>query len=315
MLHAAGFSFEATELVFRTQRASAGVRPDISGVTAEQVLGLLVEGKFWAGFTEAQPVEYIRILEQEGLPGSGLAFLVPDDRVTVAWAELVGCLSAAGVIFSALPESDGTKRIGLRTDTGIHMMITSWEHVVAHLELAVAADPAVRADVLQLRAVCSDMRQDARAPFVGERLTDLGIPHLVFQFSSLIQDAVGLAASRGIVSVGGLRPQSSWERIGRYAKFAIGPGFGFWIGADFRLWLESGATPVWLTFSTTEFGNAPVAHKRLTPFLTNSAAPFHVRPDGEFSLGLEILAGVEHRASVEHMVDQLSEWSGRLAVG
>lgn len=163
VFHASGFSFEAADLVFRTQRASTGVRPDISGITAEQELGLLVEGKFWAGFTEAQPVEYIRILEQEGRPGSGLAFLVPYDRLAVAWAELLRRLAAAGVTFTPFSTAAGTNRPSLRTDTGIHMMIASWEQIDAQLEPAVAAEPAVLADVLQLRAVCSDMRQDARS--------------------------------------------------------------------------------------------------------------------------------------------------------
>lgn len=312
ILGSAGVQVATDDLVFRTQQAFEDVRPDISGVTTDYEPRLLIEGKFWAGFTDAQPVRYIRLLEERSSSGAVLLVVVPAARLTVAWAELQKRLSVAGMAFQSLPTVGAPVDAAVATTSGIHMMITAWEHLVSELEPAVAAEPAVLADVLQLQAMCRGMHHDARAPFDGKQLTDQRVPHLIFQLTSLVQDAVAHAASNGFVSVDRLRPQASWERIGRYARYPVGHGFGFWIGVDFAYWLESGATPVWMTFSPGEFGNAVIAHDWLTHSVSQLENPIKRQPDGEFSIGLEVLAGVEHAVAVEHLLLQLSQVNGRL---
>src|SRR5699024_8763900 len=121
ILGSAGVQVATDDLVFRTQQAFEDVRPDISGVTTDYESRLLIEGKFWAGFTDAQPVRYIRLLEERSSSGAVLLVVVPAARLTVAWAELQKRLSVAGMAFQSLPTVGAPVDAAVATTSGIHM--------------------------------------------------------------------------------------------------------------------------------------------------------------------------------------------------
>ena len=78
-------------LRFRTQVVGENSRPDIVGVAPDGTEKLILEAKFWAGLTEAQPVEYIRRLSSDD--GATLGFIAPDARIESLWRELVARIS------------------------------------------------------------------------------------------------------------------------------------------------------------------------------------------------------------------------------
>src|SRR5580692_10765389 len=67
------------DLRFETQLASEEQgRPDLAGVDDGGIVRVLVEAKFWAGFTEHQPVHYLDILPAGGV----LVVICPAQRLT-----------------------------------------------------------------------------------------------------------------------------------------------------------------------------------------------------------------------------------------
>ena len=87
------------------------------------------------------------------------------------------------------------------------------------LEHEAIDDPRARGDLVQLRALCDAADNDAFAPVSRMELSDQRTPALLLQLGSIVKEAVVQSATENILRVGGLRPQASWERIGRYVLY------------------------------------------------------------------------------------------------
>ena len=109
----------------------------------------MVENKFWAGLTDAQPVGYLDTLPD--VVGSALVFIVPRKRVDTIWKELkrrcqedlvLGNEDALGRIrwvqVSRPPRETKT------------MLVTDWQNILDKLEGA-ADGHEIQCDILQLR--------------------------------------------------------------------------------------------------------------------------------------------------------------------
>lgn len=81
-----GVESEVPNLWFETQTSDAGIRPDMWGLDAG-VPRAFIENKFWAGLTDAQPVEYLRRLGANGRP-SVLLVVAPEARQQALAREL-----------------------------------------------------------------------------------------------------------------------------------------------------------------------------------------------------------------------------------
>ena len=140
------------------------LRPDLTIRDTAGVLRILVENKFWARLTPAQPVDYLRTLPDD-VPAR-LVFIVPQQRVYELWAELREKCRCSAVELTGETTSDTITWVssGHRA-----LAITSWERVLARLEEAAldGAHPPLRQDIAKLRSQIDrdEPRRIAALPF------------------------------------------------------------------------------------------------------------------------------------------------------
>ena len=291
-------------LLFRTQEMEGAIRPDLWGFSETEPC-LFVENKFWAGLTDNQPVEYLKQLGRYTQP-SVLLVIAPAAREHTLWRELTRRLSDAGMVFVEKDASVGIARC-VTTEAGPVLALTSWNNVLAAMEHEAAADdPAARSDLIQLRALCDAADIDAFVPVSKEDISDQRVPAFVMQLVSLVQGAVDYAVGESILSVEGLRPQASWDRIGRYASLFIDARIGVWIGVHFGLWKLHGTTPLWILFYEGRFGQGENARKLIEPwaarrnFLTADS-------DRSFAVALDVPTGEEKSTVIRSLADDIKE--------
>ena len=224
---------------YRTQvRNAGGGRPDLVGHAADGAEPLVVEAKFWAGLTDAQPVDYLN----EMMPGALLLFIAPARRLEILWDEVAkrcerGGLSVGAVISSG-PEirsaSIGVQRVAL----------VSWRFLLQGMSsLIEAAGDAARAeDVRQLMGLCERMDEEAFLPLTNEELS-ASTGQRIIEFGQLADDLALRLAADGHASTKGLRPASGNGRHGRYIHIH---GCGALLGFSAWAWKSKGLSPIWL---------------------------------------------------------------------
>ena len=293
------------ELRFRAQDTEGGVRPDLWGFDATGPR-VLIENKFWAGLTDNQPVSYLHLLTTVEQP-SLLLVVAPAARRGTLWRELTRRVEHEGIALMTADAQDGPVR-SVMTSLGPALALTSWRSVLSALDLDGLEDPAARSDLAQLRALCDAADEDAFLPLSGEELTDQRLPALILQLGSLVQAVTDLGIERGFLDVNGLRPQASWDRIGRYVRFEghDGEGFGAWVGIHFPYWKSHGSTPLWLVFGGNGFSRTSEVRPLLERWGIRTGA-LVVAHEGEVAVGLELLAGEEQVAVAAKVVEQLSQ--------
>lgn len=296
-----GIEADLPDLQFRTQQSEGNIRPDMWGFDGSDSR-VFVENKFWAGLTENQPVLYLRKLSDSTQP-SVLLFVVPAAREQTIWRELRTRLreddislmdreAPAGVVFSAA------------TQLGPVLALTSWRRLLSALELEAAEDQRVMGDLVQLRSLCDAADSQAFVPVSVEETTDQRTPAFILQMNTIVEDSVQSAVTEGIVDLKGLSTGASWDRIGRYLRFSGEGGVGSWIGIHFELWKRHGGTPIWLVFSSGDFGRALEVRRVLEPWATREGVIFSSESD-QFSLGLHLVTGEEKDFVVRSIVDDL----------
>lgn len=303
---------DVPDLRFKTQQAvqkeNGSIRPDMWGfdLTAPRVF---VENKFWAGLTDNQPVPYLRQLAICPQP-SILLVVAPAAREHTLWRELQRRLHENDIAFSEHGAAAGVFS-SVATQLGPILALTSWANVLSALEHETVDEPSVRADLVQLRALCDAADSDAFTPVSGEELSNQRIPALLLQLSAVVKTAVELAVSREILDLGGTTQQSSSERIGRYSYFGGhvegNERPGAWLGIHLRLWKKHGATPLWAVFHSTKWGQASMAEALLAQWASDNNVPTFNDEDGSFVVALEIPAREEKSVVVETIVNRLQQ--------
>lgn len=82
------------DLVYQAQvSGDSGARPDLVGTGSDGLVRVVLEAKFWAGLTEAQPVTYLASLR---VTGGLLLFIAPAQRLDTLWTELLRRTTEAG---------------------------------------------------------------------------------------------------------------------------------------------------------------------------------------------------------------------------
>ncbi len=290
------------ELTFKTQQTEGSIRPDMWGYAGNQP-HVYVENKFWAGLTDNQPVSYLRELARYGTP-SVLLVVAPERRRHTLWRELQARLHDAGISIVGDTSQGGITHI-VTTAQGPVMALTSWTALLSALEIQTVDDPAARSDISQLRALCEAADSEAFLPINAETLSDQRIPQLMLQLSDLVQGVVDAGVSRGVLHLGKLRPQSSTERIGRYAFIGEDRRGGGWLGIHFRLWRTYGMTPLWLVLHNSEFGRATVLQEPIDLWAAKHGV-FTTRDEkGDYVIALDFPAGEEKGFAVNAIVNQL----------
>ena len=306
----AGISPELPSLRFRTQTAEGAIRPDMWG-DAETGTRAYIENKFWAGLTDNQPVAYLKSLGS-GMQPAVLLVIAPSERATTLWRELQHRLSISDTTFTVLETPPGCAHAA-KTELGPTIALTSWRSVLEMLRHAASDEPGTLSDLAQLRALCHSEDLDAFLPLTKEQLSDQGLPAFLMQLSAVVNEAVAAAVAEGVADVGGLRPQSSLDRMGRYVKL-LGPNggsAGAWIGINLRLWKLHGETPLWMSFSDTDWGRARELRPVLAPGL-GKAGITTVADAGEIAVGIRLPAGEERDAVIRAIVRQIKGVCGML---
>ena len=92
---------------------------------ADCYVRILVENKFWADLTAAQPVRYLKMLQKEKKDGSsGLLFVVPEKRVTQIWNALKArCHEERLVLGQESPEGARVRWVSVEANK---MLVTDW---------------------------------------------------------------------------------------------------------------------------------------------------------------------------------------------
>ena len=141
-------------------------RPDLVGFDQDGEKRLLIEAKFWAGLTEAQPVAYLESLTETP---SALLFVAPEARLDSLWAEVCRKTSKSGISLDL--SGDGAD--GLRSaavNDGLYLLLTSWRSLLSRMaaKAAHAADSHAEADLRQLQGLCEWEDGEAFLPLRAE---------------------------------------------------------------------------------------------------------------------------------------------------
>lgn len=299
-----GITPDMPNLRFQTQQVEGNIRPDMWGYD-DNGPRVYVENKFWAGLTDNQPVSYLKQLESYVQP-TVLLVVAPEARQETIKRELSRRLKDAGIIAKDSGIVAGSIAWSVITGKGQTLALTSWTKVLSALELEASDDKAVLSDLLQLRALCEAADNDAFLPISTEEITDQRIPAFIIQLSTIVQDAVDLAVTEGTLNIGGLRPQASWDRIGRYTRFSDERGAGAWIGTNLSLWKEYGGTPLWVSFLESEFGRSQEVRKILEPWAAREGVLTDFR-EGEFVVAIDMVLGEDKSRVVRSIADRLKE--------
>jgi len=305
-----GIEAALPDLRFRTQQSEGNIRPDMRGFDGPSTR-VFVENKFWAGLTENQPVSYLRQLSECAQP-TILLVVVPAAREQTIWRELVARSSDAGI-----SQTDRASPAGVAfcatTQLGPILALTSWRKLLSAMELEAEEDSRAMADLAQLRSLCDAADSHAFIPVSAEDMTDQRTPAFLLQMNTIVQDSVQLAVTDGVLDLNGLRPQASWERIGRYVKFANASGCGAWIGVHLELWKQRGSTPLWLVFAQGDFSRAMEARQVLEPWASREGVISFSDGD-QFSLGLDIAVEEEKDVVVRSIAKTLRSIATALSV-
>ncbi len=281
---------------YQTQASNDdGSRPDLVGMTPDQKSRLVIEAKFWAGLTDAQPIGYL-----DSLPGEGglLLFVAPSQRLDTLWSELLRRCSDAGKPLQE-PQSQFAEQrhVGIGSNT---MSVVSWRVLLDTLAGALdrAGDRIRAADVQQLQGLCDAMDSEAFLPLHSEELTGT-IGQRVIQFGQIASDLTDILVKRSDADVKGLRATGGNGWFGRYLRLK---GHGSCLAFNSGKWANWGGSPLWLELKGADWKSSPA----LIASLTDAGINFRKsESDGACCIPIMLLTGVEREAVMDHALGQL----------
>lgn len=272
--------------------------PDLIGRLGSGALSLILEGKFWAGLTQHQPVSYLRLLPA----GGALVFVVPESRVDYVWGVIRTRVVADGMTFT-VKASPVTSRASTVGPDAKEILVVEWLALLRALHAAATHSKVSQLadDIKQLEGLCETVADAGFLPLRPEELTD-GLWRRFEQLGLLVDDIGTQLDGLGIATRGGSRVSSlpGGTRIKLMMQ-----------GDEVELWFDSDSchkrfpTPFWLWLPSTA-----------RPFLTAFAAKepsvlFEV--EGRPYLALPIRTGVERDEVVQDVVEGCREIARRIA--
>jgi hypothetical protein len=291
-----GASTFADDLRFETQHGTDDQgRPDLAGFDDAGGLRLLVEAKFWAGFTGHQPVDYLDQLPVGGV----LVVICPSARLTYVWRELLTRLRVAKREYQ---ERSAPGDVDLALVGGKYLVLQSWRRALNAIRLELSGKPDLMADVAQLDGLCARMDSEAFIPLTSEELTS-NVYRRVHEFGAIVNDLAATAAAEGIMSKKGLRTTAALGWYGTYARLR---GATVLLHVSTYKWTLLGSSPLWLTVFGSNWASDPApARHLLTPYET--ANPGSVQQDhkGYATVMLRVQVGAERGDVIAAALDQL----------
>lgn len=293
------------DLRFTTQAQSEEQgRPDLQATDANGVVQLLVEVKFWAGFTENQPLGYLDLLS----PGRVLVVVGPDIRMPYLWRELV-----RRVVESKRASEQVTipGEAGHLLVDGRHLFVQSWRRLLNAIVLELGAEPAVLADVHQLHALCEKMDTEQYVPITTAELTT-NIYRRVHEFGTIVDEVAAKLTAEGVISQKGLRASGA---NGWYGRYAFLNGVCVLIHVSTYKWTKLAPNPLWITvFGQNWRGSDPtVASKALVAYGIANPTLLHYDHGGFPTVLLRVPTGAERHEVVAAVADQIRQLAPAVA--
>jgi hypothetical protein len=293
-------SFSPISRVSTQEAVSAESRPDVTLVGEDGRTIAYLEAKFWAGLTDAQPVDYLRRLG--AVNGQVLIFMAPERRLASLRAELLERCRAAGLSVEL--------GASVLVVDGIHVVVVSWGQVLAALLTAAESgdERAAAADIAQLASLCASAESEGFIPLSRAELDDLDAPRRIISLVDVADAIVERGVSEGVLKKGRLRPAHSWHSAGRYVAFRRA---GAWIGLSHRRWLDLGH-PLWVRFDEGTWGRAQDVRRAVESLLVREPPAAFVVDGTAVVLPLVVPAGVSKDAVVASGLAQLRAIEGLL---
>ena len=237
----------SSRLNFRTQAAGADdAIPDLAALASDGEEVVLVENKFWAGLTSAQPVGYLARLE--GRPRGLLLFVAPAKRVRTLWPELIKRCRDSGATITEAAASEERRTAAVDGDRVLALV--SWRWLLGRLRLGAADsnDRIALGDIEQLNGLCEAMDTEAFLPLTSEELTG-ALARRVTQYCELVDDLAHDLIRAGHANKQGLRAAAGSGWYGQYLRIH---GYECLLAFSATRWAEFGLTPIWLRVATPE---------------------------------------------------------------
>ncbi len=204
--------------------------PDLTIRDKNEVIRILVENKFWAELTDAQPVAYLDALPDD--TPAVLLFIVPHQRMYGIWREMKQRCGRKGIALGNEYSEDAITwaRNGRRT-----LAIASWKHVLETLERAAAVEAsALQQDVARLREVTNRMRDEECLPLRQDEVTDVNVALRLINYGDLAREIVNALQGHDIADKKRLRATGDYYTAGSYLR--LHKTFGLWLGVDLKAW-------------------------------------------------------------------------------
>ncbi|HXH81507.1 MAG TPA: hypothetical protein VNN07_01110 [Candidatus Tectomicrobia bacterium] len=303
-----------SDLVFRTQVADPDqTTPDLVGVDVEGRELLIIESKFWAGLTAAQPAGYLDRLQRSG--GSILLFVVPAARFETLWPALLHRATSAGFALVERRSLQGASGQAVILGGGTVLGIVSWTTILdAARPAAVAAgEEAILADIAQLAGFCGRMDEEGFFPLRSEELTG-NLPARIGQYKRLVDDAADRLRELRVVTVdgigaqttGGFRP-SPW--YGRYFRVR---GHYACLRCDPHLWSRLRPTPLWLQLRGPDWRPSPALADALRALILRDPPDVLRDAEGGLLVPLWLPVGKERDDVLQAIVAQVADLASML---
>jgi hypothetical protein len=286
----------ADDLRFETQPGTEDQgRPDLAGFDEAGGLHVLIEAKFWAGFTGHQPVDYL-----DQLPAGGvLVVICPNARLTYVWRELLDRLRVAKRKFE---EEGAPGEVGFTLVGGKYLVLQSWRRALNAIRMELPGEPELLADVAQLDGLCARMDSEAFIPLTSEELTS-NVYRRVHEFGAIVNDLAATAGAEGIMSRKGLRTTAALGWYGTYARLR---GAFVLLHASTYKWTLLGSSPLWLTVFGSNWTSDPApARKLLATYETANPGSVQQDHNGYATVMLRVPVGAERGDVVASALDQL----------
>jgi hypothetical protein len=298
-------------LTFRTQDsatdAEGRTRPDLVGVDYGGRQRIIVEAKFWAGLTDAQPVGYLDRLpaDESGL----LVFVAPQARADLLWDELLRRCQAAGRTFVTLPSKSQEYRL-VRIGEHAALGLTSWAALLAALRSAAenAEDRAAADDLAQLDGLCQRMDDQAFLPVRSEELAP-EIGRRFFQFCQLADVLTGALEREHLADRRGLR---KGKGPGFYGQYLLLKGWPCFLHVSAWRWGHVRETPLWLELYGHNWKFSQELHDILSGLAHEQPCRLIVVNGDQLLVPLYVRTGIERDAVLEDLAAQVRHLASRL---
>lgn len=288
------------DLRYRTQVClGKDARHDLVGLDSSGKARVIIETKFWAGLTEAQPMGYLNHVGDGGL----LLFIAPRARLLTLWDKLMACIKEKDAGFRPPEPHSHVCIVGTRT-----LALRSWEDVLELLLKSEGLTAGTRHDVEQLKGLCDQMDTDAIQPLTEDELRP-AVGRRMLQYGSLVEqiirsvheDAVqeGRAFSKEGTTAGNL-----W--FGRNLRLC---GYSCCLYFSAWRWSTWGSSPIWLSIKGLDGRPCPW----LAPVLQRLDMKLE-EEGGILYVPIQLAKGLEDEDLVSQATTQISMVHACLAV-